>query len=279
MKQTILKKTAVVVFLCCAVPGISLARGRHAAVAKSRSGGKVTRVSEARSRVVAPSSSRSSWLATMWRKMEDAERKAESSKAATLNAAGAAWPRPEVLDLALRAYRCGQAERQFDSSILTVIDYSLPSTEKRLWVIDVAKHQVLFHELVAHGQNSGEAYAVAFSNRPESKQSSLGLFRTDDVYDGKHGESLRLVGLEPGINDNAEERRIVMHGASYVNQDVIERFGQLGRSWGCPAVDPAVCPQLIERIKERSALFVYYPDPAWLAQSRFLQCGVRVAAK
>ncbi len=196
-----------------------------------------------------------------------------------LPVAPAAWPRREVLDLALCAYRCGRAEGQFDSSILTLIDYSLPSTERRLWVIDLAKHQVLFNELVAHGQNSGDIYAVDFSNRPESRQSSLGLFRTDDVYDGGHGASLRLIGLEPGVNDLAEERRIVMHGAAYVNQHVVERFGQLGRSWGCPAVDRAVLPQIVQRIKEGTALFAYYPDPTWLRHSRFLQCDANLAAR
>jgi hypothetical protein len=146
-------------------------------------------------------------------------------------------------------------------------------------VIDLAKHQVLCHELVAHGQNSGEAYVVDFSNRPESHQSSLGLFRTDDVYDGQHGESLRLIGLEPGINDRAEERRIVMHGAAYVSPRVVQRFGQLGRSWGCPAVDRAVLPRIVRHIKEGTPLFAYYPDPRWLRQSRFLQCDANLAAK
>jgi hypothetical protein len=183
------------------------------------------------------------------------------------------------MELAMRAYRCGRAEGQFDSPILTVIDYSLPSTEKRLWVIDLAKREVMFHELVAHGQNSGEAYAVDFSNRPKSRQSSLGLFRTEDVYDGRHGESLRLIGLEPGINDRAEERHIVMHGAAYVNPSVVQRFGQLGRSWGCPAVDRAVLPQIVRHIKEGTALFAYYPDPRWLRQSRFLRCDGNLATK
>ncbi len=196
-----------------------------------------------------------------------------------LPAAPVEWPRREVLQLAMRAYRCGRDQGQFDSPILTIIDYSLPSTEKRLWVIDLAKRQILFHELVAHGQNSGEAYAVNFSNRPGSRQSSLGLFRTEDVYDGGHGESLRLIGLEAGINDRAEERRIVMHGAVYVNERVVQRFGKLGRSWGCPAVDRAVFPQILRYIKDGTGLFVYYPDPRWLQQSRFLQCDASLAAK
>ena len=233
-------RTAAVVALCCVLPGPSPARMRGSRVSK-------------------PS--------------------ARQGEVRRFPAAPAEWPRREVLDLAMRAYRCGRAAGQFDSPILTVIDYSLPSTEKRLWVIDLAKRQVLLHELVAHGQNSGEAYAVDFSNQPESRQSSLGLFRTDDVYDGRHGESLRLIGLEPGINDRAAERRIVMHGAAYVNPRVVQLFGQLGRSWGCPAVDPAVLPRIVRRIKEGTALFAYYPDPRWLRQSRFLQCDGNLAAK
>ncbi len=229
----------MVVALCGVLPGASLARTRRSGFSKPKT----------------------------WR--ADAPR---------FRAAPAEWPRREVLDLAMRAYRCGRAEGQFGSPILTVIDYSLPSTEKRLWVIDVVKRQVLFHEFVAHGQNSGDVYAVDFSNRPQSRQSSLGLFRTDDVYDGRHGESLRLIGLEPGVNDRAEERRIVMHGAAYVNARVVQRFGQLGRSWGCPAVDRAVLPQIIRRIKEGTALFAYYPDPRWLRQSHFLQCDANLAA-
>jgi hypothetical protein len=233
-------RTAAVVILCCVLPGAAAARPRGSRFSKPRA----------------------------W--------KGEGRR---FRAASAEWPRREVLELAIRAYRCGRAAGQFDSPILTVIDYSLPSTEKRLWVIDLAKRRVLFHELVAHGQNSGEMYAVDFSNRPGSLQSSLGLFRTDDVYDGSHGESLRLIGLEPGINDRAEERRIVMHGAAYVNTDVVQRFGKLGRSWGCPAVDRAVLPQILRHIKEGTALFAYYPDPRWLRHSRFLRCGANLAAK
>jgi hypothetical protein len=187
-------------------------------------------------------------------------------------AASDAWPRNEVLDLALRAYRCGAILGYIDRALLTVIDYSLPSSAKRLWVIDVPQHQVLFHELVAHGQNSGEEFAVTFSNRPGSNQSSLGLFRTEDTYEGGHGLSLRLSGLEPGINDRAGERRIVMHGANYVSDAFVAVHGRLGRSWGCPALSRAASEQVIEQIRDGSALFAYYPDQAWLESSRFLRC-------
>jgi L,D-transpeptidase-like protein len=190
------------------------------------------------------------------------------------------WPRPEVYDLALRAYRCGRDAGLFDGSLLTVIDYSLPSSDRRLWVIDVAAHRVLFHELVAHGEASGDNYAVDFSNAPGSRQSSLGVFRTEDVYLGGNGYSLRLAGLEPGVNDLAMERRIVLHGAPYVSPRSVALLGRLGRSWGCPAVPLGVHRRLIDRIKGGSAVFAYYPDTKWLRRSRFLQCDVsRMASR
>ena len=189
----------------------------------------------------------------------------------------AAWPRREVLDLALHAYRCGHSLGYIDRPLLTVIDYSLPSTERRLWVIDLARKRVLFNEMVAHGENSGENLAVAFSNRPGSRQSSLGLFRTDDTYEGEHGLSLRLTGLEPGVNDLARERRIVMHGAAYVSDAFVAERGRIGRSWGCPALPAAVHERVIDAIRDGSAVFAYYPDPDWLQSSRFLHCDARVA--
>jgi len=190
-----------------------------------------------------------------------------------------AWPRREVLDLALDAYRCGQMHGYIERPVLTVIDYSLPSSQRRLWVIDVAQNQVLFHELVAHGVNSGDAASVAFSNRDGSRQSSLGLFRTDDTYHGAHGLSLRLNGLEPGVNDRARQRHIVMHGADYVSEAVVAKHGRIGRSWGCPALPVDVNAKVIDRIRDGSAVFAYYPDPAWLESSRFLHCDVARAAR
>src|SRR5262245_22070062 len=184
------------------------------------------------------------------------------------------WPRPEVLDLALQAYRCGRTLGYIDRPLLTVIDYSLPSTARRLWVIDVASRtfRVLFHERVAHGQESGEDVAVAFSNRPGSNQSSLGLFRTEDTYLGRHGLALRLDGLEPGVNDRARQRKIVMHGAGYVSDEFVAEHGRIGRSWGCPALSFEISDRVIELIRDGSALFAYYPDPDWLQSSRFLRC-------
>ena len=187
-------------------------------------------------------------------------------------------PRREVLQLALQAYTCGDQRGQFDQPYLTIIDYSLPSSVPRLWVIDVHTRRILRNELVAHGRNSGDDLAVAFSNDPHSMQSSIGLFRTEDVYRGRHGESLRLVGLEPGINDRAEERKIVMHGAWYVSAAHAARYGQLGRSLGCPALPLGVHRQIIDRIKGGSAVFVYYPDDQWLRSSSYLHCDARLAA-
>jgi hypothetical protein len=183
-----------------------------------------------------------------------------------------ALPRRDVLDLALQAYRCGRSRGYIDRPLLTVIDYSLPSTARRLWVIDVDRGAVLFNELVAHGRNSGDNLAVSFSNQLGSLQSSLGLFRTGDTYIGQHGLALRLNGLEPGVNDRALERKIVMHGADYVSPAIIAAYGRLGRSWGCPALPRGVTAEVIEQIRDGSAVFAYYPDPDWLRSSEFLRC-------
>jgi hypothetical protein len=159
-----------------------------------------------------------------------------------------------------------------------VIDYSLPSTEPRLWVIDVQRHQVLYHELVAHGEGSGGAQAVAFSNELGSHQSSLGLFRTDEAYRGRFGYSLRISGLEPGINDRARARAIVVHGSSDVSPAFAAEWGMIGRSWGCPALPEDVAAKVIDTIAGGSAIFAYYPDAHWLHESRYLHCGLQVAA-
>lgn len=174
----------------------------------------------------------------------------------------------EVLALAADALSCADphAER------LAVIDYSLPSSEPRLWVFDLRRKVLLFEELVSHGRGSGDALASRFSNTPESHQSSLGLFRTMNTYYGRNGYSLRLEGLEAGVNHLAYERAIVMHGADYVSESFIEQTGRLGRSHGCPAVRQEVTYPLIDSLKEEQYLFAYYPDPEWLASSAYLDC-------
>jgi hypothetical protein len=186
------------------------------------------------------------------------------------------WPRPEVLRLALRAYACGRTAGLVQAGTLTILDYSLPSTARRLWVVDLVRWRILFHELVAHGAGSGENWAAEFSNQPGSRCSSLGLFRTEDTYRGEHGLSLRLSGLEPGFNDQALARAIVVHGAPYVSPAMAAARGRLGRSWACPALEPGVDRRVIERIQGGTALVAYYPDPSWLGQSRFLRCEAAV---
>ena len=141
--------------------------------------------------------------------------------------------------------------------VLTIIDFTKPSTEKRMWVIDMSTRQVLFNTWVAHGQGSGEKYATSFSNRNGSHQSSLGLYLTAETYISHNGYSLRLDGLDPGVNDNARSRGVVVHGASYVSASVIASAGRLGRSWGCPALPLDVTKPIIDTIKEGSVLYIY----------------------
>jgi hypothetical protein len=178
---------------------------------------------------------------------------------------------PDVLKLALAAARCATLTGVVDrATTLTVIDYSRPSTEPRLWVLDLEAHKLLYEELVSHGQGSGGNLATSFSNRPDSHQTSLGLFVTDTTYVGRNGYSLRLEGLDRGFNDRARERAIVMHGAPYVNADVARTLGRLGRSHGCPAVREMIARELIDRIKGGNLVFSYYPDQEWLQSSKYL---------
>lgn len=153
---------------------------------------------------------------------------------------------------------------------LTVIDFSKPSTQRRMWVYDLRSRTLLFDELVSHGRGSGRTMATVFSNAAESNQSSLGLYRTAETYIGKHGYSLRLDGLEPGFNDRARERGIVMHAADYVNATTARAQGYLGRSLGCPALSPEVARNVIDAVKGGGLLFAYYPDPQYLQTSKYL---------
>jgi len=157
-----------------------------------------------------------------------------------------------------------------NENVLSIVDFTLPSTEKRLFIIDVKSEKVLFNTYVSHGQNTGDKYAKRFSNRPESYQSSLGFYRTSGTYNGKNGFSMRLDGLERNINDRAEERAIVMHGAPYVSEGFIKTRGFLGRSWGCPAVPPQLNKPIIETIKNGTCLFIYSEDSNYLSQSTIL---------
>ena len=182
---------------------------------------------------------------------------------------------PHVFDLALGAARCAvRSGAIVDPSTLTVIDYSRPSSEKRLWVFDLQTRELLYEELVAHGQGSGDDLATVFSNQPDTHASSLGLFRTENTYVGKNGYSLRLNGLDEGFNHHARERAIVMHGAPYVSDDFARKNGRLGRSWGCPALREGVAREVIDRVSGSGLLFAYYPDQDWLGSAGYLNdCG------
>ena len=196
---------------------------------------------------------------------------ADSLAAALIKAAPQADAK--VINLAVRASQCSIAQGAAPVQRLAVIDYSLPSTQQRLWVFDLKKRKLLFHELVAHGRNSGENMAVNFSNRNESFATSIGLYRTQQSYVGQNGYSLRMEGLEPGFNDNAFDRAIVIHGAPYVSPVLARANGRIGRSLGCPAVRPAIAPKLIDSMKGGQLLFSYYPDKRWLKTSSYINCG------
>ncbi|WP_369038274.1 murein L,D-transpeptidase catalytic domain family protein [Stenotrophomonas maltophilia] len=182
-----------------------------------------------------------------------------------------------VLRLAAHAMRCAlqRPELGVSAERLSVIDYSRPSTEPRMWVFDLARQRLLFEEWVAHGRNSGNNRTEHFSNREGSFMSSLGAFTAQETYMGGNGYSLRLAGLEPGFNDRARERAIVIHGAPYVNPSAAQLQGRLGRSLGCPAVRLSVARPLIDALRGGTMVFAYYPDQEWLKHSQLLggDCG------
>lgn len=171
---------------------------------------------------------------------------------------------------AFQGYELLKLQGKIENEILTVIDFSLSSTQERMWVIDMKTQKVLLKTLVAHGRNSGVEFATNFSNKSESFQSSLGFYATGEVYQGKHGTSLRLDGLEYGINDKARERAVVIHGADYVSKKLAKAQGYIGRSQGCPAVPNEINKKLIEIIKDKSCIFIYHPSRNYLAKSKLV---------
>jgi hypothetical protein len=174
-----------------------------------------------------------------------------------VSAATAAGLSTGVLQRAVEAHERVVAAGRSASPLLTVIDYSKLSREKRLWVLDLDRDTVLAHTLVAHGRNSGGDQATHFSNDPGSNQTSLGTFVTGKTYVGAHGLSLRLIGLDRGVNDNALARAIVIHAADYVNPGIVASLGRLGRSLGCPALSPDVAPAIIDLIKDGTVVFAF----------------------
>jgi hypothetical protein len=172
-----------------------------------------------------------------------------------------ALPKLESFKKAMKGFYEMKEKGFIKKDILTLIDFSLSSNTKRLWVIDLATNTILFNSLVAHGRNTGEEFANSFSNAAESFKSSLGFYATGEIYNGKHGKSLKLDGLEKGINDNARNRGIVMHAADYVSTFFIKAHNRLGRSQGCPALPAEFTMKIINKIKDKSCLYIYYPTP------------------
>ena len=177
-----------------------------------------------------------------------------------------------VINKVLMTLACTKGHSVKPTTVLTIIDYSLPSNEKRLWIFDLQQKKLLFHTYVSHGLKSGELVSNFFSNKNDSKASSLGVYRTNQSYYGREGLTLRLDGLDKGFNDNAMNRYIVMHGGWYVNEDFIKKYGRAGRSWGCPALPLDLSSAIINTIKDDTLFVVYYPNDHWLSQSRFLNC-------
>lgn len=181
--------------------------------------------------------------------------------------------KPQVLKLGLKAYQCAIKKNLDRQHLLTIIDYSMPSSKKRMWVIDVDHNRTLFHTYVSHGQGNGNLYATRFSNQFGSHATSIGLYRTGHTYIGHRGYSLRLHGLEKGFNNNAYKRLVVMHPAWYARHQMIDKYGRLGRSWGCPALSPQISKKVIHTIKDGTLVFAYYPNARWLHKSQYLNCS------
>ncbi len=178
----------------------------------------------------------------------------------------------EAFAYALAGFKNLLAEGKIQKdNLLSILDFTLPSGKKRLFVIDLVTEELVFHTYASHGKNSGQVIPTKFSNKNNSNQSSLGFYVTGDTYNGKHGQSLRLLGEEKGINDKAFERGIVMHSASYVDENIIASQGFIGRSQGCPALPKNISKDIINKIKEGSCLFIYSPDKYYVTHSRMIR--------
>ena len=199
----------------------------------------------------------------------DFEMKAESIYS-QLNANNFSLPKLQSFAEGLEGFYKLRAQGIIKRDILTLVDFSLSSNVKRLWVIDLATNTILYNSLVAHGRNTGDEFANSFSNAPESYKSSLGFYATGEIYNGKHGSSLKLDGLEKGVNDSARERAVVMHGADYVTESFIKNNHRLGRSLGCPAIPVALTKEIINTIKGKSCLFIYHPSRSHKAEAKLI---------
>ena len=177
----------------------------------------------------------------------------------------------EVFTYAIKGFNClSQTNKINNTDIITIIDFSKPSTQKRLYILSLTSGEILFNTLVAHGRNTGLLYPTSFSNKFSSYESSLGFYVTLNTYTGNNGYSLKLLGCEKGFNDNALQRNIVLHGAAYVNESFIQQNSFLGRSYGCPAVPFELHHQIIDLIKNGSCLFIYHPNKKYVQRSAFI---------
>ncbi|MDR3503490.1 MAG: murein L,D-transpeptidase catalytic domain family protein [Legionella sp.] len=185
----------------------------------------------------------------------------------------------QVINKVLMTLKCANDYNVDHNHILTIIDYSMPSNEKRLWVFDLKEQKLLFHTYVSHGIKSGALVSNYFSNKYNSKASSIGVYQTQQAYYGRDGLSLRLDGLDRSFNDNASNRSVVMHSGWYVEESFIKKYGRPGRSWGCPALPLENSKAIINAIKDKSLLVIYYPSDTWFSKSRFLNCDKDIASR
>jgi hypothetical protein len=177
----------------------------------------------------------------------------------------------QVFDYAMKGFNyMKETGNLANEQIISIVDFSKPSSQKRLFIIDIKNYKVLFNTYVAHGMQSGKEIANQFSNKPSSNKSSLGFYETMGTYIGGNGYSLRLQGIERGINDNANRRDIVIHGANYVDERLIQSQGYIGRSWGCPAVPQRLSKSIIDQIKDGTCLFIFSAETKYLASSKIL---------
>jgi len=177
----------------------------------------------------------------------------------------------KVFELALRGMYKLIRKGHIKQNILSIVDFSQPSVNKRLYVIDLDSYSLLYNTWVAHGVKSGKVEATYFSNKPASHKSSLGFYVTGQTYKGSNGYSLKLLGVEKGINDYAFRRGIVMHGAEYVSEEYIQSQGYIGRSYGCPAVPADISRELIDQVKEGTCLFIYHPSSTYRSKSSLIK--------
>ncbi|MXN92210.1 hypothetical protein GR160_13340 [Flavobacterium sp. Sd200] len=188
----------------------------------------------------------------------------------TIKSHSASMPAFECFSNAIKGYNQLKEQGKIKKDYLAVIDFSLSSNSKRLWIIDMASKTVVYNTLVAHGRNSGNEFATAFSNANSSNQSSLGFYATGEIYNGKHGQSLKLDGLENGINSNARNRGVVMHAADYVSEAFTKQHHRLGRSQGCPALPVALTKEIVTLLQGKACLFIYHPTKSYFAKSKLL---------